>query len=80
VLAVGGLLTIPVPLGAPRTAAKVKRFTDKHIAHSQAKIHQPSPKQHPDVESTTPEDDTLSAKEGHEVIDVIGDLFKRYPG
>jgi hypothetical protein len=59
-------------------ASKVNQFANRHIAHSQATIHQPDLQRPPDVEPASAEDETLSAKEVHEVIDVIGDLFKKY--
>lgn len=58
-------------------ASKVNRFVNRHIAHSQSTIHQPNRNQPPDVDAASP-DTTLSAKEVHDVIDVIGDLFKKY--
>jgi hypothetical protein len=59
-------------------ASKVNQFANRHIAHSPATIHQPDLQRPPDVEPASAEDETLSAKEVHEVIDVIGDLFKKY--
>jgi hypothetical protein len=58
-------------------ASKVNAFVNAHIAHSQSTIHQPNRKQPADVDAASP-DATLSAKEVHEVIDVIGDVFKKY--
>jgi hypothetical protein len=58
-------------------ASKVNVFVNHHIAHSQSTIHQPDRKQPADADTASP-DATLSAKEVHEVIDVIGNLFKKY--
>jgi hypothetical protein len=57
--------------------SKVNRFVNRHIAHSQSTIHQPDPREPAHVDAASP-DTTLSAKEVHEVVDVIGDLFKKY--
>jgi hypothetical protein len=49
------------------SAASVKSFVDKHIAHAEA---------HP-VEQAPP-DAVLKVSDVHDAIDVIGDVFKRY--
>lgn len=57
--------------------SKVNRFVSEHIAHSQAGIHQPDRQQPADVDAASP-GTMLTAHEVHEVIDVIGELFKKY--
>jgi hypothetical protein len=58
-------------------SGKVKRFVDQHIAHSEDMIHQPDPEQPADVEAAAT-GATLSAKEVHEVVDLIGEQFTKY--
>jgi hypothetical protein len=56
---------------------KVKEFVDEHIAHSGAGLRKATPS-HPAAAESVPPDVTLTAREVHEVIDVIGDLFRKY--
>jgi hypothetical protein len=58
-------------------STKVKDFADEHIAHSVAPLSQATPSTPVDAESV-PANVTLTVKDVHEAIDVIGDLFKRY--
>jgi hypothetical protein len=65
---VGEHLDPTIPRGdldALRTAAaSVKAYVDEHVAHAEAK--------------SLPPEVTLTLKQVHDAVDVIGDLFKRY--
>lgn len=58
-------------------SAKVTRFVNEHVAHSHDALRRSDAKHAAQVENVSA-DAALSAKEVHEVVDVIGELFKKY--
>jgi hypothetical protein len=61
-----------------RESKHVTDYVDAYIAHSGQMLRRASPSSPAEVENVPPDRVSLSAKDVHEAIDAIGELFKKY--